>query len=49
MLHESGLNLKVLPYIYNTCTNAHVKRHIYTAMTAKIVKDYVFENTIKIR
>lgn len=41
-MHEHGLNLKFLPYLYNSCPNPHVKKYIYTSMAAKIVKDYLY-------
>lgn len=49
IFHEEGLNLKFLPYVYNNCQNAQVKKYIYTAMTAKIIKDYVYETIVKLR
>lgn len=49
LIHEAGLNLKTLPYLYSCCSNVYVKRYIYSAMTAKIVKDHIFQNLMNIR
>lgn len=41
LIHSAGFNLKFLPHIYHFCTNAHIKQYIYSAMTAKVFKDYI--------
>jgi hypothetical protein len=49
LIHESGLNFKSLPLIYNECQNPYIRKYIYTAMTARIIKDYVFESMVQIK
>ena len=48
LMHEEGINMKYLPHIYQSCPNKNVKRYIYSAMIAKVVKDYIFQTKIKI-
>ena len=49
ILHEAGLNLKYLPVVYGQCGNPYVKKYLYTAMASKVVKEYIFENVVRIR
>jgi phosphoribosyl-ATP pyrophosphohydrolase len=42
IIHEAGFNLKFLPHMYHICQNYQIKQYLYTAMTAKVVKDYIF-------
>lgn len=49
MIHEAGFNLKFLPHIYHFCNNIQIKQYIYSAMTAKVVKDYINDTLIKIK
>lgn len=49
IIHDGGFNLKYLPHIYHYCTNAHIKQYLYSAMTAKVFKDYINETLIKIK
>ncbi len=49
IMHQRGINLKYLPFLYTEVTNKTVKKYVHTFMAAKIAKDFILEKLSELR